>query len=46
MPLAVVVAVSVAVVIGLMGAAGYLIERSATAHEPPADRISGPPRPD
>jgi hypothetical protein len=34
MPLALLVAVTVLVVIALMGAAGYVIERSATRHEP------------
>lgn len=34
MPLAVIVGLTVAVVIALIGAAGYLIERSASAHEP------------
>jgi hypothetical protein len=45
--LAVLVALSVAVVIGVIGAAGYLIEKSATAHEPTAggERLSSPPRP-
>lgn len=43
MPLAVIVGLTVAVVIVLMGAAGYLIERSASAQETPeAERR--PPR--